>query len=270
LGKYDEAVARTEQAQRLFQEVGNRVGSAKCLTNLGNAYNALGVFDRGLTHHERALQLYKQLDDVNGCADSYSNLGNSQHALGVGGHPELVFHADGDMKLLRDAIASHDRALELRKGIGSRGGEAVSHFNLGSCELCIGDLEAAESHLGKALDLGRELGLSRLALRSLSALARTSLLAGDPPAAMNRSNEAIEQLGGQTLPEADELHFTQFRVLAANGRASEARQHLELAHQAVVRRAAAVGDNDLRETFLSAYHEILNARKADEQTAPGS
>jgi tetratricopeptide (TPR) repeat protein len=269
LGKYDETVAYTQQAQRLFEEMGNRVGSAKCLTNLGNAYNALGAFDRGLERHERALEIYKQLEDANGCADSHSNLGNSHHALGAGGHPELAFRIHGETKELRDAVACHGRALALRTEIGSRGGEAVSRFNLGSSELCIGNLDAAESYLRHALEAGAELGLSRLALRSLSALARTRLLAGDLEGAMERSREAIEQLGEQVLPEADELHFTHFKVLMANDREDEARRHLELAYQSVVRRAEAVRDEDLREDFLSAYREVLNAWRDSGEIASG-
>lgn len=259
LGKYDETLAHTKQAQQLFQEMGHRVGSAKCLTNLGNTYNALGAFDRGLRHHERALVIYKQLEDVNGCADSYSNLGNSHHALAVGGHPELTSRAHGETEELRNASACYTRALALRTQIESRAGEAVSHFNLGSTGLCIGNIEAAESHLRKALAAGDALGLNRLAMRSISALARARLLVDDVPEAVKRSQEAIDRLGDQTFPEADELHFTHFRVLMADGRRAEAMEHLRVAHESVLRRAAVIQDKDRQQQFLSAYREILAA-----------
>ena len=266
LGKYDETLTHTEEAQQLFQEMGSRAGAAKCLTNLGNSYNALGAFNRGLEHHERALELYRQLEDVNGCADSYSNLGNSHHALAVGGHPELTLRSYGETQGLRDAVACYTEALALRSQIESQAGQAVSLFNLGSARLCIGNVEAAVSDLKQSLEASDALGLGRLAMRAISALARASLLAGDVAGAMSRSQEAIDRLGSRTFPEADEVHFTHFRVLTADGRKAQARQHLKVAHQLVLRQAEAIRDANRRREYLSAYREILDAVEGDGRT----
>jgi len=45
----------------------------------------------------------------------------------------------------------------------------------------------------------------------------------------------------------------------ANGRAEEARPHLEIAHQAVIERSEAIEDEAFRESSLTAYEEILAA-----------
>jgi len=57
----------------------------------------------------------------------------------------------------------------------------------------------------------------------------------------------------------DEIHFTHFAALIANGRAEEAHPHLEIAHQAVIERAEAIEDEAFRESSLAAYERILAA-----------
>ena len=97
--------------------------------------------------------------------------------------------------------------------------------------------------------------------QSLSALARVKLLEGETEEALDLSSQVIERLGDSQPPDANELHFTHFRVLEVNGRSAEALPHLELAYQAVAEQAEEIRDEDLRRGFLDACHEILTARE---------
>ncbi len=259
LGDYEQVIEYTKQAQQLFHAIGNRIGSAKCLTNLGNSYSALGEFAEGLRYHQQALDVYKQLEDDNGCADCFCNLGIAHEALGVGGHPELLTSAHGECEELAKAVDCYTQALNVYTRIGNRRGEMLSYFNLGSTHLCRGNTEEAQSLLKSSLKLSRELGLNHLAVRSLSAMARGSLQNGIPAKALEQSAQAIELLGNQVLPEADEIHFTHFAVLMANGRAEDAIPNLEIAHQAVIERSEAIKDEAFRESSLAAYKKILTA-----------
>jgi len=269
LGEYEKCIEYTEQAQPLFYEMGNRIGSAKCLTNLGNSYSALGAFAEGLKYHERALEVYEELEDASGRADSLCNMGIAHGALGVGGQLELTFRAHGEGAELKMAVRSTTEAMTLYAPIGSQRGEVICHFNFGMAQLCIGETEVAESHLRSALDLSRELGLGYLSIRTLSALARARLLAGDLEEAAKLSAEAIDLLEEQSPPEATEVHFTQFRILMACDRRNEALPHLEAAHRAVAERAGTIQDESLRNRFLATYGELLSAWEKHRATSPG-
>jgi len=268
LGHYEQVIEYTQQAQTLFHDIGNRIGLAKCLTNLGNSYSALGAFAEGLSCHEQALDIYRQLEDDDGCADSYCNLGIAHEALGVGGHPELTLRSHGECAQLKKAVNCCTQALTLYTKIGNRRGETLCNFNLGSTHLCIGKTEAAEPYLQLAVKSGRELGLNGLAARSLSALARVSIQKGIPVKALEQSTQAIDLLGDQVLPEADEIHFTHLIALMANGRVDEGLPHLELAYRSVVERAKTIQDHTLRTSFLSAYREILTTWEKHQNPSP--
>ncbi len=268
LGDYERCIEYTEQAQPLFHEMGNRIGSAKCLTNLGNSYSALGAFAEGLEHHERALEAYEQLEDASGRADSLCNMGIALGTLGVGGQLELTFRTHDEGEELRAAAETTGRAMTLYTEIGSQRGEVISHFNLGMIRLCVGDAEAAEAQLQDALRVSRELGLGRLATRSLAALARARFLAGDIENAARLSAEAIELLGDQASPEATEIHFTQYRILRAVDREKEALPHLKAAHDLIAQQAERIRDETLRRRFVSTYDEVMLAWEKHRATPP--
>jgi tetratricopeptide (TPR) repeat protein len=261
LGDYEATIKYTEQAQPMFDDMGNRSGSARCLSNLGNSHSAVGAFEEGLECHERSLAIYQQLEDINSCADSHSNMGNAYHALGVGGYPELSISTHDSNDSLRQAISCHAEALRLRRLIGAHSGEAVSLFSMGSVYLAIGDIKQAESYLTMADTISRELGLTRLSMRSVAALARARLMSGDIDSAMEKSERVVEWLGDQELPDADEMRFTHFRVLVATGREEDAQQYLKLATDSILSQSEAIRDPDLQRQFLAMYHEILTAWK---------
>ncbi len=266
LGDYETCIEHTEQAQPLFDEMGNRIGSAKCLTNLGNSYSALGAFAEALEHHRRALELYEQLEDASGRADSLCNVGIAYAALGAGGQPGMTCRPLDENAELSAAITQTEEAMKLYTESGSQRGEMLCHFNLGTTMLCLGDAEKAKSHLTSALEMSREMGLDASVTWTLSSLARVGLLAGNLDDAAKLSAEAGERLGEQEPPEAAEIHFTQYRVLEAQGRGDEAFPHLEIAHRVVIGQAEAIQDPVLRDRFLSTYGELMCAWENDRAT----
>jgi len=267
-GNYETCIEYTEQAQPLFHEMGNPIGSAKCLTNLGNSYSALGAFGEALEQHRRALEVYEQLEDASGCADSLCNMAIARGALGIGGQLELTFRRHGHRAALLAAVESARKAMALYSKIGSQRGEVISYFNLGMLHLCIGEIDVAEVELSAALRLSRELGLERLVMRSLSALARARLLAGKVEQAARLSSEAIELLGDRTSPEAIEIHFTQSHVLGASDASERASHHLEAARRLVRDQAATIAESSTRDRFLSTYGELLEANGIHGTTPP--
>jgi class 3 adenylate cyclase/tetratricopeptide (TPR) repeat protein len=269
LGEYERCIEYTEQAQPLFHEMGNRIGAAKCLTNLGNSYNALGAFADALEHHRHALELYEQLEDANGRADSLCNIGLAQAALGVGGILELVIDSHGEPEQLRAAAGATETSRALYDEIGSGRGAVITAFNLGTIQLCLGEPKVAEMQLAEALRLGREAGLERLLMRSLSALGRASLASGKKETSLEFSSEAIALLSEGSSPAAIEIHFTHYRVLKALDRIEEALPHLRTAYRLVLEQADAIRSEDVRNRFLDAYQEVQAARGRHRATLDG-
>ncbi len=259
LGEYEKCIEFTEQAQPMFEEMGNLSGSARCLSNLGNSYQALGAFAESLESHERALVLYEQLEDENSCADSLSDIGNALHAMGVGGYAELIVIPCGDNEMLKRARMYHKEALAIRKRIGSRSGEAISQFNLGSVYLSLGDTESARSYFEKAQTNAVELGLASIAARSLAALARANLRAGDVAVALTQSEQAMDALSDQTLADADELHFTRYLVLLEGGHPAKAREHLSVAYESLKKQFSMIESPQHKRQFKAMYQAVRYA-----------
>ncbi len=266
LGEYERCIEYTEQAQPLFHEMGNRIGSAKCLTNLGNSYSALGAFADGLEHHRRGLELYVQLEDANGQADSLCNIGIALAAHGIGGQPDFVFRTYGEVESLVAAKAATDEARSLYEEIGSQRGLAITAYNSGLLNVCLGDPERAERELHGALQMGRESELERLTIRALSALARSHFVAGNLEQALRFSADALESLGDDHSPVATEIRYTQYRILKDLKRYDEAIPHLETAWHSIEEQAERIRDDETRNRFLGTYQE-MHAEWAQRRTA---
>jgi len=70
-------------------------------------------------------------------------------------------------------------ALTISEAIGSGRGVMLSHYNLGTASLSVGDTTLAESHLQLALDQSRDMDLPASVRWGLSSLARVKFIAGD-------------------------------------------------------------------------------------------
>jgi len=237
--------------------LGSRVGMAKCLANVGSAYSDLGAFRDALPYHRQALELYTQLDESNECAGTTFNIGMAYHALGVGGYPNLALDTATDEGLTNKALDHYDRALSAFAAIGNQRGKVLGNYKIGTANLSLGHEQQALDHLRVALDLCREMEWGGLETTCLSALARANLLAVHLNEAFACSAQAMERLGDNSPPDANELHFTHYRVLMAAGREEEARPHLERAREAVMDLADSIRDRKLRRQFLDACGAIL-------------
>jgi len=259
LGDYEATIRFTELAQPMFEEMGNLSGAARCLSNLGNSYSALGAFVEALECQQRSLAIYDQLEDASSRADSYSDLGNTYHALAVNGQPELSMDPTCDSAQIAEAIQCHSEALDIRRSIRAQSGEAISLFGLGSSQFASGNIERARALLSDAVALSERLDLTRLSMRCLCALARLELGAGRIPDAESLSKQVISWLGDQDIPDADEMRFTHYHVLASTGRMDEAIQLLEATHASVLARIDRVSEQRFRESMQAMYRAIEHA-----------
>lgn len=150
----DRALESGFRAVKLLQGLDEGVLRSNVLNNIGVYYTALGMPERGLEYFEQAIGL----NPANGKA--ISNIGERLR----------------DMGRTREAISCFMQALELAGSQGDGMQSAHLYKNLGEVHVADGNIDAAEEHFHKALEIGRRLqdkvscafaliGLSRVALR---------------------------------------------------------------------------------------------------------
>jgi tetratricopeptide (TPR) repeat protein len=160
-GKFEEALAKLEKAQKIFEELERQ-------NEIANSYHQIGIIQQtrgdgaaALAAYQKALSLFEQLNDRDGVA-------RSQHQIG------LIHQARGDYA---KAQAAFEKSLELAESLNDRPGVVVTLSNLGALAQEQGDSDKArrfyQQSLAMAREIGDRLGEAQL-LHNLGVLAQTS------------------------------------------------------------------------------------------------
>ena len=92
--QFKAALQSWEQALKLYRQIGNRLGEAQSLGNLGLAYDALGQYEKAISFHQQSLDIERQIGNRLGEAQSLGNLGLAYDALGQYEKSDLLPPAD--------------------------------------------------------------------------------------------------------------------------------------------------------------------------------
>ena len=142
LGDKAQALAFYEQALPIKRQVGDKVGEAVTLNNIGRANDDLDDKAQALAFYEQALPIFREVGDVSGEATTINNIGRA--------------HADlGDIS---QAMAFYEQALALYRQTGDAAGEAITLNNIGSLHADLGDNTGALAFFEQALPVFRQLG----------------------------------------------------------------------------------------------------------------
>ena len=201
-GPWTEAIARHSAAVHAAQQLGDRLGHANALTDLGQARCLAGDHPGAARDLEEALGIYRDLGDRLGQANALSECGRLRLAED---HP--------------GAARDLEEALGIYRDLGDRLGQANALTSLGEARRLAGDFpgaaQAVEDALGVYRDLGDRLGQAH-ALNALGCMRR---ITGDFPGAAAVLEEALgiyRDLGDQ-LGQANALTFlAEARRLAGN------------------------------------------------------
>ena len=192
-GDYPAAVQALDQALGIYRDLGDRLGQANALRDLGDVRLATGDYPAGAQAQEQALGIYRDLGDRPGQANALRNLGDVRRML-------------GDYPAAARAL---EQALGIYRDLGDRLGQANALSYLGAVRRATGDYPAAvqafEQALGIYRDLGDRLGQAN-ALRNLGDVRR---LTGDYPAAARALEQAlgIYRDLGDRLGQANALSY---------------------------------------------------------------
>jgi predicted ATPase/DNA-binding CsgD family transcriptional regulator len=168
--------ARTEEALKLFKEVGFREGAAWSLLRLARLTRRQGEYARAGVLFEENLALHRTLRNERGIGASLFHLA------------EALFVSQGNPATVGALI---EESLALSKELGDKEGIAASFFLLGELALVQADAATACSLLEESVALCREMGHQDGLAQSLSALARVEARQDDYAAACALYEESL-------------------------------------------------------------------------------
>jgi class 3 adenylate cyclase/tetratricopeptide (TPR) repeat protein len=206
----------------LYEELGDLLGQANALNNLGVDAYYEGRWQEALDSYERSKELRERIGDVVGAATIMQNIGEIK----------------SDQGYLETAGEIAERARDVFQNAGHR--NLLTHVlsNLGRIAARDGRLDDSRKLLGEAHALAQELGAGSLVMETNARLAERALLAGESDEALRLSDEtlsAIAQAGGGSLQNAF-VHRLRGYALAQQGELDRGevalRMSLELAREA--------------------------------------
>ena len=197
-GDYPAAAQVLEQALGIYRDLGDRLGQANALWNLGDVWRMTGDYPAGIQAAEQALGIYQDLGDRLGQA-------NALYLLG------LVRRLTGDYPAAAQAL---EHALGIYRDLGDRLGQANALNDLGDVRRMTGDYPAAAQVLEQALGIYGAIGNRFGQANALNDLGVVRRLTGDYPAAAQLLEQALgiyrdlRSRGGQAmaLNERGTLH----------------------------------------------------------------
>jgi tetratricopeptide (TPR) repeat protein/transcriptional regulator with XRE-family HTH domain len=174
-GDFPAAAQAQEEALGIFRELGERLGQAHALHCLGAVRSVTDDFPAAARALDEALSLYRELGD---------GLGQAKVLAPLGGVRRLM----GDYPA---AVRALEEALSISRDLGDRLGEAHALNDLGITRYLMGEPEAALQAQGEALGIYRDLGFRLGQANALFGLGSVRQLTGDYPAAARALDEAL-------------------------------------------------------------------------------
>jgi tetratricopeptide (TPR) repeat protein/transcriptional regulator with XRE-family HTH domain len=174
-GPWADAVARHTAAVEAARSLGDRLGQANALSDLGEARRLIGDFSAAVQTQERALGIYRDLGDRLGQANALYDLGGVLQLTGI--YPA--------------AVHAQEEALGIYRDLGNRIGQANSLHHLAIVRRLTGDFPAAVRVLEEVLGIYRDLDNRLGQANALNLLGDVRALTGDFPAAAHALQEAL-------------------------------------------------------------------------------
>ncbi|MBI2571725.1 MAG: tetratricopeptide repeat protein [Candidatus Schekmanbacteria bacterium] len=177
-----------ERSLAIHRAMGNRTWQAAVLTNLAVLAEDRGDYGGALQLGKEALALHRAVGNARGESQTLTNLG-------------CVLT---EMEMLGQARSAFAEALCLCRALADAAGEAAALVLLGRCERRLaGELESAEGHLRKAMEILDRHGDETLKARALCELAHVALARRASATPYVRQVEQYceaEKLGAASLP----------------------------------------------------------------------
>lgn len=215
-GRIDAALHHGERALGLHRALGDRLGEAQVLANLGTAMRDRGDYAKALDLQLEALTIRERYDEQT--ETSYRNVALIYRAIEDGDAAAIYFaHALeaarrraapsllapilgsyagqlNDRERYEEALLAAREALAIDQAIGTRPSQGLERLEAGRALNGLGRREEAEAEFEQTLELGRELGQREIVATALLNLAGLAMDRRDRLRARALLDEAIAGL----------------------------------------------------------------------------
>jgi tetratricopeptide (TPR) repeat protein len=190
-GPWTDAITRHAAAVRAARDLGDQLGQARALNDLGIVRRRSGDYPGAASDLEQALIIYRGLGNRLGQANALSSAGEVK--LLTGDYP--------------GAAGGFEQALAIYRDLGDRHGQANALTWLGEVRRGTRDYRGAASDLEQALVIFRDLGDRHGQANALTWLGMARQLTGDYPGATSDLEQALAISGelGDRLGQANAL-----------------------------------------------------------------
>jgi serine/threonine protein kinase/tetratricopeptide (TPR) repeat protein len=222
-GKTTEAKSACDEAQKLNQDAGDTLGTARATNEVANAYWKSGDFAKAKPLYEQALGLAQTIGDKRDEAGALNNLANIRDSQGdepgaIRGYQQSIAVARERGSLSDEALAQQmlgmilylqgrrkegeaafQQAIQIARRIGDRETEARALNNRCSVLLNAAEIPEARRSCEESLRLRRGLDDQAAVANSLAGTADVELIEGELPNAEQNYSEAlrIQEMLGQ-------------------------------------------------------------------------
>lgn len=239
-GDYSQSLRHFAQSTAVSRDIGNQRGLGLALSNIGQNYRYLGAFALAEQYLAEALALYEAMGERRGVSHVHLYWG------------VLAFH-QGDLV----ASQQHsEQALALARALGDKPIMAHALKDLGNVWQQQGEWARATAVFQQAIDLFTELEAFTNRLEALAGLTAVALGQHDLPLAHDLARQIVPDLPAATQGGLDDLiqvYLTCYQALHASGD-PDAPELLVTAQRILDGRAALIGDETLRQSYLQATH----------------
>ena len=166
----------------IYEELGDLLGQANVLNNLGIDAYYEGRWDEALRLYERSREFRVRIGDVVGAATITNNIAEIKSDQGHFAEAEELF----------------SEARDVCDAAGYRLVATLAASNLGRAEARAGRLDDAEDVLRRALESFREMDAAAFVVETEGRLAEVALARGDATAALALAQEALEHADDAT------------------------------------------------------------------------
>ena len=197
----------------LYEQLGDLIGQAGVLNNLGvEAYYA-GDWPKALDLYERSRGLYERVGNIVSAGNASNNIG------------EIY----SDQGRLDEARALFEAVVATYKQTGQGEWEALARSNLGYVEARAGNLDEAAAVLAAATEQFAELGATSFVLETKARVAEVAALQGDGARALELADELLGNTGdaAEMATLTSTVHRIRAAALSQLGRLDEAENAID-------------------------------------------
>ena len=223
LGEPEKSNAASEAARALFASVGDRLGEARVLHNIGAVDYDRGDLNAARKAFDESFAIRQQIGNRRGAA-------NELNSIAV-----VLTH----QKNITEAMSAYKQSLEISKGVGDLQQTGVTLNNLGTLQRDTGDFAAARRSFDHALALDRKVGKQGEVASVLINVALMLTTEGDLTAARSDLEQVLEiysstgEIKGIPLIDLAEVQFALGNLAAAEKLDSESYQIFQSSDQKV-------------------------------------